>query len=314
MCKLHPNSMKTTSKKHILLIGAGGLCHAALPSILDLPFEKMTLMDGDVVTEEPLSRQWLFTKNDLNQFKVVVLQKWISDRDSNKFVVALPQYFDEEIPFRPDLVFDFTDRLSSKQSIMKFCQKHKIPLIHAASQKNHGAVAFLHPESSLFHHLLADLEGKDNTEISCNDGVTTSVVGTIGMQAAHLGWLYFEDVIIQNGYSLFDGKSNQWETFNLHQAMADKPTFDHLITSVDQFISIQHKYQTTILHLGEHAVFPSCEPDELQAELLRGGNVILICKNGMEASTAAAHFSKKFKDKHIFAFAGPADSLIPSIE
>ncbi|MFN5093702.1 MAG: ThiF family adenylyltransferase, partial [Bacteroidota bacterium] len=74
--------MKTTSKKHILLIGAGGLCHAALPSILDLPFEKMTLMDGDVVTEEPLSRQWLFTKNDLNQFKVVVLQKWISDRDS----------------------------------------------------------------------------------------------------------------------------------------------------------------------------------------------------------------------------------------
>lgn len=306
--------MKTAFKKHILLIGAGGLCHAALPSILDLPFEKMTIMDGDVVTEGPLPRQWLFTKNDIGQFKVVVLQKWISDRNSNKSVVALPQFFDDEIDFRPDLVFDFTDRLVSKQSIMRFCQKHKIPLIHAASQKNHGAVAFLQPESSLFHHLLADIEGKDNPEISCNDGVTTSVVGTIGMQAAHLGWLYFEDVVIQNGYSLFDGKSNQWETFKFHQAMTVKPTLAYLITSVDQFISIQQKYQTTIIHLGDHAVFPSCEPDELQAKLLSGGNVILICKNGIEASTAAAHFSRKFKDKHIFAFAGPADSLIPSTE
>ncbi len=313
MCKLHPNSMVITSKKHILLIGAGGLCHAALPSILNLPFEKITLMDGDVVTEEPLPRQWIFTKNDLGQSKVNVLQKWIMDRYPNKKVIALDQYFNEEIAFQPDLIFDFTDRLISKLSVLKFCQKNRIPLIHAASQKNHGAIAFLDVESELYHYLIADISGNTNPEMTCYDGVTASVVGTIGVQAAHFAWLYFEGLAMPHSYNIYDGKSNRWENFNFQQNAKDELVLDYLIASTDQFIAIKEKYQAEILHLGEHKLFPSCEPDELRDQLLEISNVIILCKNGIEACTAAAYFSKKFTDKHIFAFAGPADSLIPSI-
>lgn len=306
--------MKTSFKKHILIIGAGGLCHAALPSILNLPFEKITLMDGDIITVEPLHRQWIFSKNDLGQYKVNVLQRWILDRCFDKSVVALAQNFEEEIPFRPDLIFDFTDRLSAKLSILKYCQNQRIPLIHAASQKNHGAVAFLHPESPLFQYLLTEMNGKPNFEISCEDGVTTSVVGTIGIQAAHLGWLHFENLTIPNEYCMFDGKSNQWEKFNFQQKTTPHAILNHLISSIDQFISIKQKFQAEILHLGAHEVFPSCEPDELELRLKAVTHAIILCKNGIEASAAAAYFSKKFEDKHIFAFAGPANSLIPCLD
>jgi molybdopterin/thiamine biosynthesis adenylyltransferase len=300
--------MKTAFKKHILLIGAGGLCHAALPSILDLPFEKMTIMDGDVVTEEPLSRQWLFTKNDLNQFKVVVLQKWISDRNSNKLVAALPQYFDDEIDFRPDLVFDFTDRLVSKQSIMRFCQKHKIPLIHAASQKNHGAVAFLHPESQLYRHLLITNQTDSQAEISCQDGVTTSVIGNIGIQAAHLGWMFFQNKRIHENINYFEGVTNEWSQFsvnNIETKIEQKSIIFHNAFEVVEYV--KHN-KAVILFIGIDDDINSCLPSELRQKIESlDSDIILTCQNGNEAVTAAKFLSENYNN--IFAFSGKAEAL-----
>lgn len=269
-------------------------------------------MDGDLVSKDPLDRQWIYTHDDIGKPKVSVLSEWILQRKSEIEVHAIANHFENEIPFLPDLIFDFTDRLASKQSIMRYCLKNKIPLIHAASQRNHGAIALLLPNSSLYNYLLSEKFNDASSEVSCHDGVTTSVVGTVGMQAAHLAWMYVEGLPITSDYAIFDGLTNQWEKFNFDTKENSSELKDILISNPIQLLQLKEKFNAQVIHLGEHPVFPYCQPDELKNKLMEVSNAIILCKNGFEACSAATYFSNKFQDKRIFAFAGSADSLLPT--
>jgi molybdopterin/thiamine biosynthesis adenylyltransferase len=308
MRKLHPKTMKRTSKNHVLIIGAGGICHAALPSILSLPIQKITIMDGDEVSEEPLERQWIFTKNDIGQSKVNVLNSWISRRKSDLEVVPIARFFQGEIEFFPDFVFDFTDRQASKQFILRFCQEHKIPLIYAASQRNHGAVGFLAPGSSLYGHLVHENTNHSETEISCLDGVTTSVVGTIGMQAAHLAWLYFQKEKMKDALYYFEGIKNEWSHFAFNDAKIETEKGSFVFHNASDVVDFLKANQAGIIHIGYDENFDHCLPSELKNKLeFESKDIILTCINGNESVAAAKSLRESFT--HVYAFSGKSEAL-----
>jgi molybdopterin/thiamine biosynthesis adenylyltransferase len=62
--------------KHLLLIGCGGLAHAALPYLLSSGIGTVTLFDGDLVEASNLNRQHLFSPSDIGKNKSLVLKEY----------------------------------------------------------------------------------------------------------------------------------------------------------------------------------------------------------------------------------------------
>ena len=80
-------------EKHILLIGCGGLAHAALPYLLSSGIGKATLFDGDLVESSNLNRQHLFTPNDLGKNKAAVLKDYCSVHFPQSIIISEEQMF-----------------------------------------------------------------------------------------------------------------------------------------------------------------------------------------------------------------------------
>ena len=62
--------------KSILVIGCGGLAHAALPYLLSSGIGNVTLFDGDLAESSNLNRQHLFTPNDIGKNKALILKSY----------------------------------------------------------------------------------------------------------------------------------------------------------------------------------------------------------------------------------------------
>lgn len=73
MTTLSEFSHSMLSSKKVIAIGAGGLAHAALPYLIASGLTQWIIYDGDVVTEAPRVRQWLFLQEDLGRPKASCL-------------------------------------------------------------------------------------------------------------------------------------------------------------------------------------------------------------------------------------------------
>lgn len=62
-------------KKHLLLIGCGGVGTVVLNNLVQAGFKNFTLIDGDDVETSNLNRQLFFNTNDIGRSKVDVLQE-----------------------------------------------------------------------------------------------------------------------------------------------------------------------------------------------------------------------------------------------
>lgn len=69
MSTLNQFSHSLLSNKKAIAIGAGGLAHAALPYLIASGLTQWIIYDGDVVTQEPRNRQWLFETSDIGRNK-----------------------------------------------------------------------------------------------------------------------------------------------------------------------------------------------------------------------------------------------------
>ncbi|MFM7769981.1 MAG: HesA/MoeB/ThiF family protein, partial [Bacteroidota bacterium] len=261
------------------------MCHAALPFLMRLPLSKITLIDGDTVTEKPLNRQWIFQKSDIGQYKVDILKKWLEQNSPSVEVITHPEFFPLEIEGIPDLVIDCTDRLNSKLEILLHCRDRNIPLIYAAAQRNHGAVAFLRKNSELFHWLVAQLEEKGAEEFLCDDEVSTSVLGVIGSHTAHLVSNFLNMREMLPVYSHFDGATATWETFIFDKTNSERKK--NILLECSEVKLLIEKEGARIIHIGHHDFFEFSETDQLK-ELLKNSksSVILTCETGIKASAA----------------------------
>ncbi|MEN9943447.1 MAG: adenylyltransferase [Bacteroidota bacterium] len=282
--------------KRILVIGCGGLAHAALPYLLSSGIGNASLFDGDTVDASNLNRQHLFTPNDIGRNKALVLKEYCALHFPNASVICEERMFDDFNRLHSfDLVFDFTDRLAIKLELAKHFEKKHIPFFYAAAQMNAGSSAFIHLDSITAEMLFGHISDSGKVERDCaTDGVWPTTVAAVGIHVAHqaLQFLTLSPCAFVGAIDYYDGVSGLWSRFHFNPKQElPKPSL-----TLNELLKDR---STPIFFLGEADGLPSEVISITASELKEAIAVanrpcILLCETGLRAKTAAEQLSKHF--------------------
>ena len=282
--------------KRILIIGCGGLAHAALPYLLSSGIGNVTLFDGDAVEVANLNRQHLFTPEDIGRNKALVLKEYSASHFPTASVFSEERMFNDfnkEHSF--DLVFDFTDRLATKLELAKHFEKQHIPFFYAAAQLNAGSSAFIHLNSVTAEMLFGHIADSSKVERDCaTDGVWPTAVATVGIHVAHqaLQFLTLSPCAFVGGIDYYDGVSGLWSRFHFNS----KKELPKSSTTLNDLLKDR---STPIYFLGEAEGLPaeiiSITASELKDAINEAKRpCILVCETGLRAKAASEQLSKFF--------------------
>jgi molybdopterin/thiamine biosynthesis adenylyltransferase len=128
-----------------------------------MPFNTITLVDGDRVEEKNLDRQELYAPVDVGRPKVEVAVAWARNAPVTPAVETRDHFLDkgnaEEVIAMHDIVADCTDDAHARRLIDKVCGEFGVALVSGAVHGREGQVIVLHAEGANDELSLTDLFG-----------------------------------------------------------------------------------------------------------------------------------------------------------
>lgn len=171
----------------ILVIGAGGLGCPVLTALSEAGVGRIGIMDGDVVEETNLNRQFLYGPSDLGRSKAECAGRWVGAFRPDCQTDIYPEWFTENTESSVinsyDLVIAAVDRISTRLLINRTVVSYGKPLIDGAIDGFYGTVtAILGHECPCLSCI--NPEGKEPSRTSSSLGTTTMIVGALEAQFA----------------------------------------------------------------------------------------------------------------------------------
>lgn len=175
----------------VLLIGCGGLGHAASQYLVSSGIGRLTLVDGDKVELSNLQRQILFRDSDRGFNKAKIAARQLKQLNPYVQIAAIEQHFSadnaETLLANTDWVLDCTDNFKSRKLINQLCQQQQISLLSAAAIAQQGQLMlwpFALTPSPCYQCLFPDLTDQSG---NCSSlGVLAPLLGIIGSMQAML--------------------------------------------------------------------------------------------------------------------------------
>jgi molybdopterin/thiamine biosynthesis adenylyltransferase len=175
----------------VLLIGCGGLGHAASQYLVSSGIGQLTLVDGDKVELSNLQRQLLFRDADTGFNKAKMAVRQLKQLNPHGQIEAIEQHFSADnadaLLAKADWVLDCTDNFNSRTLINQLCQHSQISLISAAAIDQQGQLMlwpFAHNQSPCYSCLFPELTDQSG---NCSSlGVLAPLLGIIGSMQAML--------------------------------------------------------------------------------------------------------------------------------
>ncbi|WJE14265.1 ThiF family adenylyltransferase [Halobacillus sp. ACCC02827] len=146
------NGQHSLANKHVLIIGAGALGCAAADMLARAGVGKLTIVDRDYVEWSNLTRQHLYTEDDVLAVhaKAKAAEQRLAKVNSCISVEGIVQEFHsgnaEKLMEGVDLVMDATDNFHTRFLINDVSAKHSIPWIYGGCVEASGGAAFIDPE------------------------------------------------------------------------------------------------------------------------------------------------------------------------
>jgi len=135
---------KKLLKASVLIVGAGGLGSPIAIYLAALGIGKIGIVDKDTVEISNLSRQIIFSTNDLKKKKssaaINKLRKMNPDIKLHSFNKRLAKKNINQIAKNFDLIVDGSDNFRTRFLINDYCLKHKKTLVSGAISKFDGQV------------------------------------------------------------------------------------------------------------------------------------------------------------------------------
>ena len=135
---------KKLLKASVLIVGAGGLGSPIAIYLAALGIGKIGIVDKDTVEISNLSRQIIFSTNDLKKKKssaaINKLRKMNPDIKLHSFNKRLTKKNITQIAKNFDLIVDGSDNFRTRFLINDYCLKHKKTLVSGAIRKFDGQV------------------------------------------------------------------------------------------------------------------------------------------------------------------------------
>lgn len=165
----------------VLVVGAGGLGGAVIPSLAGAGVGRMTIADGDRVSVSNLHRQLLFTVSDVGRGKAEVA--CARAQQINPFVTlrAAPELTPENaLSFvqEADVVVDATDNFTARYLIADACREQGKACVWGAAGGVTGMVSVFTPEFGL-RDLFPDPSAGESCDVIGVLGPLPNLVGQI---------------------------------------------------------------------------------------------------------------------------------------
>ncbi|WP_438864306.1 molybdopterin-synthase adenylyltransferase MoeB [Neptunicella sp.] len=204
-----------------LQIGVGGLGCASAQYMVAAGIGQLTLVDDDQVELTNLQRQILHREIDVGRAKVQSAMDTLRQLNSDCQLNAIQQRLDdnqlEKLIRQQDIVLDCSDNLATRNQLNRLCVANQIPLVCGAAIRLEGQITSVIPgKDNPCYQCLSQFFAEQ--DLSCMEaGVMAPMVGIIGSMQA------LEAIKIVSNFGqnlagklmLFDGKSHQWQCFNL---------------------------------------------------------------------------------------------------
>ena len=178
---------KKLLKSNVLIVGAGGLGSPISIYLAALGIGKIGIIDKDSVEISNLSRQIIFSTNDLNKNKSSVainkLRKINPDIKLHSFNKRLTKKNINQIAKNFDLIVDGSDNFRTRFLINDYCLKNRKILVSGAISKFDGQVYtfnFSKKKSPCLRCFIPKMPSNPDVDNCEYEGVLGSLAGIVG--------------------------------------------------------------------------------------------------------------------------------------
>jgi sulfur-carrier protein adenylyltransferase/sulfurtransferase len=172
-------------KASVLVVGAGGLGSPVLQYLSAAGVGKLGIADNDLIAEENLPRQVLYSKKDIGMQKAIVARAKLSDFNPYSEYQIHNILFTDERVFKIineyEIVIDCTDNLPARYLLSDACIISGKPLIHASLYKFQGLVSVFNYNNGPSYRCLFPYPPRSEKLLNAGKhGIMGSTVGVIG--------------------------------------------------------------------------------------------------------------------------------------
>ncbi len=210
-----PKAQKNVSKKRVLVLGLGGLGTLVSQYLVGAGVERIVLVDKDHIELSNLSRQILYTTDDIGQNKVDVAKARLQAVNPQVEILAYHQPDTEHLQTLcegVDLIIDGLDNFESRYILNGWSRATPTPLLTASVIGMHGQVMLLTQASQTPCYACLYPDNHEPTSFRCVDsGVLNTAVAQVASMQAHLAMMFLAEKNVKaHQLFCFDGEKVAW--------------------------------------------------------------------------------------------------------
>ena len=293
----------------ILIVGMGGLGCPVAQYLISSGIGYLTLMDPDKVERSNLSRQPIYTEEDIGEYKVKSAKHTLSHLNPNAVINEITEKLTEENALTHasshDFVIDCTDDIDSRYVLSDICQSIGKPLIHGGVRAFEGHVGVFLPDSGYYRAMYPKPPAPESVADCSETGVLSSFVGWVGMHQALMAIHLALERVEKSSFFFLDGRKGTIRQVKVPAVEVSEPGKlaktlpDHMSASElkERLESDDPPLLIDVRGADERAeVKIEAEdmhiPMEVFAQKIgsipRHGNVVLYCHLGIRSNSARA--------------------------
>lgn len=132
---------KILLKSSVAIIGCGGLGSSCAELLSRAGVGRLEVYDSDVVEENNLQRQTMYTEKDIGVLKVFALRKRLKEVNKTTLISAKPEYVNStNINIKSKIILDCTDNLHTRFLLNEYAIKKNKTLIYGSVIRDKGFV------------------------------------------------------------------------------------------------------------------------------------------------------------------------------
>ena len=305
----------------ILIVGMGGLGCPVSQYLISSGIGYLTIMDSDKVERSNLSRQPIYTEDDVGEYKVNSAKRILSHLNPNAVINEITEKLSEDNALTHasahDFVIDCTDDIGTRYVLSDICQSIGKPLIHGGVRAFEGHVGVFLPDSGYYRAMYPRPPAPESVADCSETGVLSSFVGWVGMHQALMAIHLALERVEKSSFFFLDGRKGTIRQVEVPAVEASEPGKlaktlpDHMSASElkERLESDDPPLLIDVRGTGERAeVKIEAEdihiPMEVFAqrvdEIPKHGNVVLYCHLGIRSNSARAWMeSQGFPVSHL---------------
>ena len=319
---------KLTDAK-VLVVGAGGLGGPVLQNLAAAGVGTIGIVDGDLVEESNLNRQFLYSNTDCGKNKANAASEALGKQNPNVNVIPFTIDFHRDNAFEIvdgfQIIVDCTDNLPTRYLINDVALVKGIPMVYASIHQFEGQLSVFNYQNGPTYRCL--FPEKANLEsISCEDaGVLGVIPNAVGVMQANevLKIILGIGAVLSGKLWLYDGLQSTAQTISIEKNPLEiqhglqiglalrKQTKQKEVKSIDavDFLSAIENSDNVIIDLREDFEEPNLNLPNIQKvpiyqlekyleKVDKNQKIILLCQYGNK-SQLAAHYILKLGFSHV---------------